>query len=101
MKLFVDLNPIEGKEMNKARVCPIISPSAANYHLHTAIVATNIYSQEHPYKAALQLGWPNRWDLFDQMKAIDKNRIIKRLGVLDASESISVNTLLATMFSEF
>lgn len=37
--VLVDLNPVKGKEMSKVRPCLIISPNAANTHLHTVIVA--------------------------------------------------------------
>lgn len=99
--VLVDLNPLKGKEMSKVRPCLIISPNAANKHLHTVIVApltsavrnisTRLYSRSDRKPGEI---------CFDQMKAVDKTRIIKILGILDQSERKRINQLLINMFSE-
>lgn len=87
--------------MSKVRPCLIISPNAANKHLHTVIVApltstirnipTRMYSAFNGKQGEI---------CFDQMKAVDKDRIIKVSGTLDPSERKKVNVLLINMFSE-
>lgn len=99
--VLVDLNPVKGKEMSKVRPCLIISPNAANKHLQTVIIApltstirnipTRLYSMFDRKPGEI---------CFDQIKAVDKTRIIKILGSLEESEKRKVNLLLLTMFSE-
>ena len=99
--VLVDLNPVKGREMSKVRPCLIVSPNAANKHLHTVIIApltstirnipTRLYSvfNEKPGEICL-----------DQIRAVDKIRIIKTLGTLDQRERKRVNLLLINMFGE-
>jgi mRNA interferase MazF len=99
--VLVDLNPVKGKEISKVRPCLVISPTVANKHLHTVIVAPLTSTIKH-----IPTRLPSSFDgkpgeiCFDQMKAIDKGRIIKILGILDQSERMQVNQLLLNMFSE-
>jgi len=99
--VLVDLNPVKGKEMSKVRPCLIISPNAANKHLHTVIV-TPLTSTIRNIPTRLYLVFDGRPGeiCFDQMKAIDKTRIIKILGILEQPERNRVNLLLKNMFSE-
>ena len=99
--VLVDLNPVKGSEISKTRPCLIISPNAANKHLNTVIVAPLISVARHiPTRLQTNFNGKQGEICCDQMKAIDKSRIIKRLGKLDQSERIPVNALLANMFSE-
>lgn len=99
--VLVDINPVKGKEISKTRPCLIISPTVANNHLYTVIVAP-LTSTIRNIPTRLLSNFNNQPGeiCFDQMKAVDKSRIIKRLGVLDAAERIPVNSLLTNMFSE-
>lgn len=99
--VLVDLNPVKGKKISKTRPCLIISPNAANRHLHTVIVAplTSVIRQL-PTRLLSNFDHKPGEICFDQSKAIDKSRIVKRLGVLDVSERVPVNALLANLFSE-
>lgn len=82
---LVNLDPTIGREIGKSRPCVIISPDEANRHLQTVTAA--------PLTSTIK-SWPTRVDcLFDgrsgqiaidQIRAIDKERLIKRLGQLDA-----------------
>lgn len=99
--VLVDLNPVKGSEMNKVRPCLIISPTVANKHLQTIIVAPLTSTIMHiPTRLVSNFDSKPGEICFDQMKAIDKTRVIKTLGSLDNSEKRQVNTLLANMFSE-
>ena len=99
--VLVDLNPVKGSEIIKVRPCLIISPTAANKHLQTVMVAPLTSTIRHiPTRLVSNFNNIPGEICFDQMKAIDKTRIIKTLGSLDNSERKQVNTLLANMFSE-
>ncbi len=99
--VLVDLNPVMGKEISKIRRCLVISPNAANNHLHTVIVAplTSTIRQIPTRFFSNFQGKPGEI-CFDQMRAIDTGRIVKILGMLDATERRAVNQLLQNMFSE-
>ncbi len=99
--VLVNLNPVKGKEISKIRPCLIISPNAANKHLQTVIVAPLTSTIRNiPTRLLANFGGKPGEICFDQMRAIDKNRIIKVLGTLDTNERKTVNQLLQNMFSE-
>ncbi len=99
--VLVNLNPVKGSEISKTRPCLIISPNVANKHLTTVIIAplTSVI-RNIPTRLLSDFNEMPGEICFDQMKAIDKSRIIKLLGVLADGERKSVNALLANMFSE-
>jgi len=99
--VLVDLNPVIGKEISKVRPCLIISPTVANKHLYTVIIAPLTSTIRNiPTRILSNFNGKPGEICFDQIKAIDKSRIIKILGVLDQSERKQVNLLLVNMFSE-
>ena len=99
--ILVNLNPTQGAEMSKVRPCLIISPNAANKALNTLIVV--------PFTTTIK-AYPTRLNTmykekagslaFDQIKTIDKIRVVKKDGELDKKLRPTVNTLLRIMFSE-
>jgi len=99
--VLVDFNPVIGKEISKVRPCLIISPTVANKHLYTVIIAPLTSTIRNiPTRILSNFNGKPGEICFDQIKAIDKSRIIKILGVLDQSERKQVNLLLVNMFSE-
>lgn len=99
--VLVDLSPVKGREISKVRPCLIISPTVANKHLYTVIVAPLTSTiRDIPTRLLSNFDGKPGEICFDQMKAIDKSRIIKILGTLDPSERKLVNLLLINMFSE-
>ena len=99
--VLVDLNPLKGSEINKTRPCLVISPNAANKHLKTLIVAPLTSTIRNiPTRLKSNVNGQPGEICFDQLKAIDKSRIIKIVAKLDISERKAVNLLLMNMFSE-
>ncbi|MBD0333163.1 MAG: type II toxin-antitoxin system PemK/MazF family toxin [Chitinophagaceae bacterium] len=99
--VLVNLNPVKGKEISKIRPCLIVSPNAANRHLQTVIVAPLTSTIKNiPTRLQTNFGNTTGEICFDQIRAVDKHRIIKVLGTLDAIERKAVNQLLQNMFSE-
>src|SRR5215217_5750671 len=92
---LVTLDPTVGAEIRKTRPCAVISPDEMNQVLRTVIVAPLTTSS---------LGFPSRVDstfagkrgeiALDQMRAVDKRRLVKRLGALDRATAKSVVALL-------
>ncbi len=96
----VNLDPVIGSEIAKSRPCVIISPDEMNRHLTTVIVA--------PLTGSIK-GWPSRVvSIFsgkkgevalDQMRAVDKRRLVKHLGELEESVCAGVLATLAAIFA--
>ncbi|HEY4064404.1 MAG TPA: type II toxin-antitoxin system PemK/MazF family toxin [Puia sp.] len=99
--VLVDLNPVKGSEISKIRPGLIISPNVANKHLQTVIIAPLTSTiRQIPTRLVSNFDGKPGEICFDQMRAVDKSRIIKTLGSLDPNHRVRVNALLANMFSE-
>lgn len=95
------LDPTVGREIQKTRPCLIISPDEMNRVLTTAIVAP-LTSGSHPagFRTPVSFKGRDGLILFDQMRTVDRKRLIKRLGRIDADTFASVLAVLAEMFRE-
>ncbi len=80
---LVNLDPTVGSEIRKSRPCVVISPSELNDHLKTVIVAP-MTSQgfQAPFRVSLTFQGTTGLVLLDQLRTIDKSRLIKKLGRL-------------------
>ena len=85
--VLVNLDPTIGSEMKKTRPCVIISPDEMNKYLQTIIIAP-ITSSLKPYPTRIEVLYNTTkgWVVLDQIRSIDKNRIIKILGNLNTKE---------------
>jgi mRNA interferase MazF len=85
--ILVNLDPSRGSEMNKTRPCVILSPDEMNKYLQNVIIAP-ITNTSKPYPTRLELN--NKeimgWIVLDQIRTIDKVRIIKPLSKLSTKE---------------
>jgi mRNA interferase MazF len=99
--VLVDLNPVKGSEIAKIRPCLIVSPNSVNTYMNTIIVVPFTSKPKgYPFRiSTLHNGIPGEL-CFDHLKNIDKSRIIKTDGTLDAALRGSVNALLAIFFDE-
>lgn len=80
---LVSLDPTVGSEIRKSRPCVVISPPELNDHLKTVIVAP-MTSQgfQAPFRISLTFQGTSGLVLLDQLRTIDKSRLIKKLGRL-------------------
>jgi mRNA interferase MazF len=85
--ILVNLDPTIGSEIKKTRPCVIISPDELNKYLQTIIVAP-MTSQSRNYPTRIEVKHDNKkgWVVLDQIRTIDKLRIIKILDVLSEKE---------------
>lgn len=98
---LVNLDPTIGSEIQKTRPCLIISPDEMNRHIATVIVAPmTSQGQAYPTRIPCQFQGKTGQVVLDQLRTVDKTRLIKRLGRLNATIQIQVLTLLAEMFAE-
>ena len=97
--VLVNLDPTIGSEIRKTRPCVIISPDEMNRHLNTVVIAP-MTSKSHDYPTRDNVSH-NKMDGFvviDQIRTIDKRRIIKRLGKLSNDEVKSVKAVIKETF---
>jgi len=93
--VLVNLDPTMGSEMKKTRPCVIISPDEMNKHLQTIVIAPMTSSlKSYPTRVAIKHNKANSWVVLDQIRTIDRQRIIKRLDVLTEKEISNVKAVL-------
>lgn len=95
------LDPTQGSEINKTRPCLIVSPPEIHDHLRTATVAPmTTGSRPAPFRVPVSFQGKEGLILLDQIRTLDKARLVRRLGAIPApvlSESLSV---LRELFEE-
>ncbi len=97
--VLVNLDPTIGSEIKKTRPCVIISPDEMNKHLRAIIVApmtTN--SKNYPTRIEVKHDRKIGWIVIDQIRTIDKQRILKTLGRLSRPEIKEVKSVIKETF---
>ena len=85
--VLVNLDPRVGSEIKKTRPCVIISPNEMNDNLKTVIIAPmTTKSHDYPTRIKIYHNGHQGWMVIDQIRTIDKSRIIKTLGKLSIQE---------------
>ncbi|MBS9390728.1 MAG: type II toxin-antitoxin system PemK/MazF family toxin [Dolichospermum sp. WA123] len=98
---LINLDPTIGSEIKKTRPCLIISPNEINHHIATVIVAPmTTKGQPYPTRATCQFQGQNGQIVLDQIRTIDKTRLVKLLGQISEEEQKTVLDILAEMFTE-
>jgi mRNA interferase MazF len=97
---LVNLDPTQGSEIQKTRPCVVISPPEMHDHLRTAIIAPmTTGSHPAPFRIAVHHAGKDGLILLDQIRAIDKTRLVKRAGVLSLETLNSVLKTLGEVFA--
>ena len=93
--VLVNLDPTMGSEMKKTRPCVIISPNEMNKHLQTIVVAPmTSASKAYPTRVEVNHNKTSGWLVIDQIRTIDRTRIIKVLGTLSDKEVRKVKSII-------
>lgn len=97
---LVRLDPTLGSEIKKTRPCVVVSPDELNAHLRTAIVAP-MTTGGHAYPWRPSCRFQNRagFVALDQIRTVDKERLVKPLGRLDPDTLLAVFQRLQEMFA--
>lgn len=97
---LVNLDPTQGHEIKKTRPCLIISPDEMNRFIGTAIIAP-MTTKGHDYPSRVPLTFQRRKGqiVLDQIRTVDKSRLIKRLGRIDKETAQKVSDVLQEMFA--
>ena len=97
---LVRLDPSQGHEIRKTRPGVIISPDEMNRHIGTVIVAPmTTKSREYPTRVPVKFQRRSGQIVLDQIRTVDKTRLVKRLGRINRMTADRVLTLLAEMFA--
>ncbi len=97
--VLVNLDPTIGSEIKKIRPCIIVSPDEMNKFLSTIIVAPmTTQSKKYPTRIAVKHDSKTGWIVIDQIRTIDKQRIIKILGRLSQAEIKEVKSVIKETF---
>ena len=98
---LVNLDPTVGSEIQKTRPCVVISPDEMNRNISTVIVAPmTTKGQAYPTRIACQFQGKDGQIVLDQIRTVDKARLVKLLGQINADEQRAVLDTLAEMFAE-
>jgi len=98
---LINLDPTIGNEIKKSRPCLVISPDEMNHNISTLIIAPmTTKSRNYPTRVSLQFNKVNGWIVLDQIRTIDKQRIIKKLGAIESKTIEKVKEILNEMLIE-
>ena len=96
---LVSLDPTVGSEIQKTRPCVVISPPEIHDYLRTAIIAPmTTGSHPAPFRLPVQHAKKRGRILLDQIRTVDKGRLVKRLG---AVSPVPLKALLRTLTEIF
>ncbi len=97
--ILVNFDPTIGSEIKKTRPCVVISPDEMNNHLRTVVIAPMTTSSKN-YPTRVEIKHDNKmgWIVLDQIRSIDKQRILRDMGKLSRSEIKEVKAILKETF---
>jgi mRNA interferase MazF len=97
---LINLDPTIGSEIKKTRPCLIISPEEINRHIHTVIVAPmTTAGKDYPTRVPCKFQNKKGQIVLDQIRTIDKSRLIKKLGIVDSQTQVEVISILQRLFA--
>ncbi len=94
------LDPTVGSEIQKMRPCLVVSPDEMNAHIATVIVAPmTTKGRDYPTRVKCRFQGKYGQVVLDQLRTVDKTRLVKRLGQLDPAAADAVLETLAELFA--
>lgn len=98
---LVELDPSVGSEIRKTRPCVVVSPSELHDHLRTVIVAPmTTAGRPAPFRPSVSHAGRKGLILLDQLRAVDKLRLARKLGALSPKTLTATLTTLREIFAE-
>ena len=97
---LISLDPTRGSEIKKSRPCLVVSPDEMNRHIKTVIVAPmTTKGRDYPTRVACTFQGKLGQVVLDQIRTVDKSRLLRRLGTIPALVQHKVSETLQEMFS--
>ena len=98
---LVNLDPTIGSEIQKTRPCLVVSPNEMNHNIGTVIVVPmTTKGRDYPSRIPLTFRRKKGQLVLDQVRTVDKTRLVRRLGKLNANTAAKTLAVLQEMFSE-
>jgi mRNA interferase MazF len=98
---LVSLDPTVGSEYQKTRPCVVVSPDELNRHIATVIIAPmTTVTRAYPTRIACHFGGKDGQVALDQLRTVDKSRLVRKLGTLSSEEQAAILADLAELFAE-
>lgn len=98
---LVALDPTVGHEIRKSRPCTVISPDEMNRHIGTVIVAPmTTQGRDYPTRVPCTFQSVDGQIVLDQIRTVDKSRLVKRLGRLSPTAADRLVAVLVEMFQK-
>ena len=97
---LISLDPTRGHEMRKTRPCVVVSPDEMNRYLATVIVAPmTTRARDYPTRVACTFQGRRGQVVLDQIRTVDRNRLVKKLGRISAGARKRVLDVLRELFA--
>ncbi len=97
---LVNLDPTRGSEIQKTRPCAVVSPDELNAYLRTFIVAPlTTGTHSYPFRVPCRLEGREGYIVLDQIRTVDRERLVRKLGKLSSSTLEQALTILQEMFA--
>jgi mRNA interferase MazF len=97
---LVSLDPTHGVEMQKTRPCLVVSPDEMNLNLQTVIIAPmTTVSRPYPTRVSLRFQGKHGQVALDQLRAVDRQRLVRKLGTVSTSTAHRAADILLEMFT--
>ncbi len=97
---LVNLDPTVGAEIQKTRPCVVISPDEMNLHIATVMIAPlTTQGRAYPSRVACHFEGKDGQIVLDQLRTVDKTRLVKRLGRLRSADQAAVLHTLSEIFA--
>ena len=97
---LISLDSTVGSEIKKTRPCVIVSPDEMNRHIRTVVVAPmTTKGNDYPSRIPLTFQGKKGQVVLDQIRTVDKARVIKKLGTLTETTAKTVSHRLIEMFA--
>ncbi len=97
---LVNLDPTVGSEIRKSRPCVVVSPDEMNRHVRAVVVAPMTGAGcPYPSRVPVRFAGKDGLVVVDQLRTVDKARLVRRLGALQAREAAAVLDVLREFFA--
>ena len=97
---LVNLDPTQGREIQKTLPCLVISPNEINRHIGTIIIAPmTTRGRDYPTRIPVTFQGRNGQIVLDQIRTVDKTRLFRRLGQINENTAQKVLDVLAEIFA--
>ena len=97
---LINLDPTIGSEIKKVRPCVVVSPDEMNRHIRTVIVAPmTTKGQPYPTRVHCRFAGKEGHIAVDQLRAVDRSRLVKRVGKIQTATQHQLLAILAELFA--